>query len=471
MKTVIVGGGAVGFQLAQQLIRENQDVVLIESEPEQARILSNRLDCMVVNGPGNNLEILREAGTADADYFVAVTTSDEINMISCALVSSEFTVPNKIARVRNIEYSGTRLAGAGFLGIDHVVNPEIETAREIVTSIDQGALSDVMSFEKSNLQMQSLTVAAHSPIINKYLHELGRFIDVPFLIALIVRDNSYIIPSGESRIQEGDQIYVVATAENNETVFEHLGKAKTALNKVVLVGGGGKIGQLIAEHMLEGTFHGYGATKKGKRKKRKGQVNLKIVERDYQKCKDLANRFRSATAIHADITDESLFQEEQFASSDLVVAVTDNQELNIVTALYARSVGIQRTVALVNNTGYAEISTKLGIDVAISLKKAMVDAILKIIRKGSVHGLHSLSGGQIEVLEFIITPNAPVLGKELRHVKLPPGSLIVSFTHSGTTSIPDGQTTLNAGDDLVVISRQEHFGRIEAIFAPQDTKA
>ncbi len=466
MKVVIVGGGAVGFQLAQQLIREQQDVVIVERDPEQARILGNRLDCMVVNGPGNNVDTLRQAGTATADCFIAVTTSDEVNMIACALVSSEFKVPKKIARVRNIEYSGSRLAEAGVLGIDYVVNPETETAHEIITSIEQGALSDVISFEATNLQIQSLTVAPHASVVGVRLRDLGN-LHARFLVALIVRDGSYIIPSGENRIQEGDQIYIVATAKDTEAVFARFGKPRRSLNRIVLVGGGGKIGSRIAEHFLgvdSGDVRGYRRIVSAWRKR---SVNLKIVERDYQKCKELANRYPSATTIHADIADESLFEEEQFEQSDLVVAVTDNQELNMVTALYARSVGIPRTVCLVNNSGYADIASRLGIDVPVSLKKSMVDAILKIIRRGSVRNVRSLFNGQIQVLELTIASDSPLAGKLLNDVALPTGTLLVSVTHGGNAIIPDGQTRLHAGDGVVVMLRQEHFDRVVQAISPE----
>ncbi|TVQ22120.1 MAG: Trk system potassium transporter TrkA [Spirochaetaceae bacterium] len=469
MKVVIVGGGAVGFQLAQQLIRENRDVVIIERDPEQARMLGNRLDCMIVNGPGNNVDVLREAGTGNADCFIAVTTSDEVNMIACALVSSEFDVPRKIARVRNIEYSGSRLAEAGVLGIDHVVNPETETAKEIITSIEQGALSDVIAFEATDLQIQTLNVTAHTPVIGSRLRDLGQHINARFLIALIVRDGTYIIPSGDNRVQEGDQIYVVATARDTEAVFARFGKPRRALNKVVLVGGGGKIGNRIAEHFLgvrSGSHSGYDRLKAAWRKR---TVNLKIVERDYQKCKELANRYKAATTIHADIADESLFEEEQFGESDLVVAVTDNQELNMVTALYARSVGIPRTVCLVNNSGYADIAARLGIDVPVSLKKSMVDAILKIIRRGSVRNVRSLFDGQIELLELQISSDSSMIGRPLQDVSLPAGTLIVSVTSQGTAIIPDGRTVLNAGDGIVVMLRQEHSDRVVELFSPEQT--
>ncbi|MFW6252522.1 MAG: Trk system potassium transporter TrkA [bacterium] len=465
MKVVIAGGGAVGFQLAQQLIRERHDVVIVERDAEQARILGNRLDCMVVNGPGNNVDVLREAGTGTADCFIAVTTSDEVNLIACALVSSEFNIAKKIARVRNIEYSGSRLAEAGVLGIDYVVNPETETATEIITSIEQGALSDVISFEATDLQIQSLTVAPHAPLVGVRLRDL-RTIHERFLIALIVRAGLYIIPSGENRVQEGDQIYIVATAKDTEAVFASFGKPRRTLNKVVLVGGGGKIGSRIAEYFLRVHAGRRRSHTRPILQRRKRSVHLKIVERDYQKCKELANRFSSATIIHADIADETLFEEEQFEESDLVVAVTDNQELNMVTALYARSVGIPRTVCLVNNTGYADIASRLGIDVPVSLKKSMVDAILKIIRRGSVRNVRSLFNGQIQILELTIAPDSPLVGRVLRDIALPAGTLIVSVTHNGTAIIPGGQTRLEADDGVVVMLRQEHFDRVVQLISP-----
>ena len=186
MKVVIVGAGAVGLQIARQLVDEKKDVVLIEKDPERARLAANRLDCLVINREGNSLDALKEAGTDTADYFIAVTDSDEVNMIACALVESEFAVSYKIARVRNVDYSMSSLARKSFLGIDYIVNPEIVAANAIIRSIEQGAISDIMLFEQSKAQMRTLTVEPGSLFADRSLSETAREVGISFLVALVL---------------------------------------------------------------------------------------------------------------------------------------------------------------------------------------------------------------------------------------------------------------------------------------------
>ena len=185
MTTVILGAGSIGFRLAQQLIEEDQDVVLIEKDPQRAESASDLLDCLVINEVGNSAETLRQAGIAKADYFVAVTDSDEINMIACGIVASDFEQIKKIARVRNIDYWGTNVISSAVLGIDYVVSPEIEVAKSVVNAVERGAVSDVMFFEKTGLQMRSITIANDSPFIGYTIEAIRKSMQAQFLVAVV----------------------------------------------------------------------------------------------------------------------------------------------------------------------------------------------------------------------------------------------------------------------------------------------
>lgn len=466
-KVVIVGAGAVGFQLAKQLISENKDVVLIEKDPDVARLVSNKLDCMVVTGEGNKIETLRRAGTQNARYFISVTDSDEVNMIACGIVSSEFNVEFKVARVRSVEYAETKISQKGFLGIDYVVNPEIEAARAIIRSIEHGAVSDIMLFESSDVQIRNLTIDRHSPFQNKSLIEVDRIIDVSFLVAIILRQNRFIIPSGDTVIQEGDILYIAANSQNFDRLFSSLGKQKSGLKKVIIVGGG-NIGTLVAQSLL-GERKGQGLVRRllTSFNPSYGKRSVKIVERDYNKAKQLADRFHEGLVINADVSDEGIFEEEHFANSDLVIATTDNQELNIVTAIYAKTFGIRRSIALVNKNSYSHIATHLGIDVAVSLKNAMVNTILKYIRRGNVKSIHSISDGQMEVLELNVEAKSPAVGKRVSDIPLPKDCLIVSISRESETIIPDGSNLVLENDHIIVIAKKSAAEKVEELFTTQ----
>ena len=464
MKVVILGAGAVGMQIARQLVDEKKDVVLIEKDPERARLAANQLDCMVLARPGNNLESLREAGTASADVFIAVTDSDEVNMIACALAESEFSVPYKIARVRNVDYSATGISERGFLGIDFIVNPELVAAQAIIRAIEFGAISDIMLFEQSKVQMRHVTVEPGSVFAGRSLSEIGRTVALSFLVAIVLRDNQFIIPSGRTVLEAGDIVYVVGTEETLVRLFQRLGKHRTDLRRFVIVGGG-KIGQMIAEYLLEGRKREasivrrlIGAFNEDRRR------SVKIIDRDYVRCKELSQLLPGALVIHGDISDEGVFEEEHLANSDLVIAVTGNQELNIVSAVYAKTRGTKRAVALVSKTNYTRIASQLGIDVPVSVKNSMVNTILKRVRRGNVKSIHSIPEGELEVLEISVDRKSSAVGRLIREIKLPPSSLVVSVLRHEETFIPDGSYLLQAEDHIIVIASLEHIEQIQAIF-------
>ena len=464
MKVVIVGAGAVGLQIAKQLIDEKKDVVLIEQDTERARIAANRLDCIVINKPGNSLDALREAGTENADFFIAVTDSDEVNLISCVLAGGENSAPFKVARVRNIDYSNTPIADEGFLGINFVVNPEVVAAQAIIRTIEHGAISDIMFFEQSKAQMRHLMVEADSPIVDRKLSDIGQAFGVTFLVAVILRENNFIIPSGDTVLHTGDILYIVATEESFDVLYDRIGTEKMDLRRVVIVGGG-KIGAMIAAHLLDGRKKSQGVIKRlMKVFSEERRRSVKIIDRNYARCKELTQQLPGALVINADVSDEGVFEEEHFANSDLIISVTANQELNLVTAVYAKTLGIKRSIALVSKTNYTRIASQLGIDVPVSLKNSVVNTILKLVRKGSVRSVHSISEGSLEVMEISVDNHSVAAGKRISDVRLPEGALVVSVLREDETIIPDGEYVLQGGDHIIVIARTEFIERIQALF-------
>jgi trk system potassium uptake protein TrkA len=245
-KIVIVGAGNIDLALSRLLIDEGHDVVLIEKDPKKAKMAFTQLDCLVINDEGNRPEVLREAGVDDADFFISVTDSDELNMISCGLVAEEFHVPVKIARVRNVYYSTSHILQRHSLGINFIVNPDVEAAEDIVRVVKYGAMGDIIVFERGSLQMRKVIINPGSELINRSIREIRQGFPREFLVVAIIRDDDYIIPSGNTQIQENDNLYILTTQQAFDRIFEMSGKLRKKIRKIVVVGGGSLVypGQL-----------------------------------------------------------------------------------------------------------------------------------------------------------------------------------------------------------------------------------
>ncbi|HPB82943.1 MAG TPA: Trk system potassium transporter TrkA [Spirochaetota bacterium] len=445
MHIVIVGAGSIGLHIASQLITENKDVVLIEKNPERAKYVSNHLDCMVINDDGTNLEILKQAGIEKADFFISVTDSDEVNMISCGLVSSEFDVSCKIARVRNLDYSNTKILDRSFLDIDFIVNPEVEAARVTGATVTSGATSDIMIFEKTDIQVRNFFVEANSLFMDKTLKDIRMELKEDFLISAIVRKSSVIIPSGITYVRENDTLYLVANQKNLERVFMKLGKPVIQIKSVVIVGGG-TIGKLVARDILAAGY------------------SVKIIEKDYELCKELSAQFEKSLVINADISDEGIFEEERLFENDLIIAATENQELNILSAIYAKSLGVKRAIAIVSKSSYLTIASELGIDSTISPKSSAADTILKYVRGSNIESIHSIFEGKAEVIEFTVGGDAPIINRPLKDIEMPDSSLIISVTRNHQSHIPGGDFVILSGDSVLIITKKKSIPKIEMMF-------
>jgi trk system potassium uptake protein TrkA len=446
---VILGAGVVGVQIARQLINEGKDVVLIDRNPERAKFVSTHLDCMVINDEGIKTRVLKSAGIEQADCFISVTNSDEINMISCSIVSSEFGVPLKIARVRNIDYTASTVFSKAIPGIDYMVNSEIETARLIANTVALGADSDVMLFENSDFHMRNIVIDRHSYFRNRTIKDIRKHLVEKFIIPGILREGSFIIPSGDTIIAESDNVYILASVKTMTNIFAEAGKKSEKIDRI-LIAGGGNIGTLVCRYLM-----------------RTGR-KITLMETDYDRCKKLSERFPDALIINSDISDESIFEEEGLDRYDLVITATGNQELNILASVYAKSRGIKRAVAVVEKSNYISIASQLRIDSTISPKNSTVDAILKFLRRGDIKSVHSLFDrkvGVAEVIEFNAGHNEKIVGKKIKDIHLPENSLILLISRGDESIIPSGDSVIEEGDTVLIIVSKASIEKIDGLFS------
>ena len=431
MNIVIVGAGEVGTHIASQLVAEQKDVVIIEKDPECAAKASNMLDCLVITGEGSNVDILKQAGAENADIFIAATSVDEVNMISCFVAGSAFNTPVKIARVRNVDYMRGGLLKNSSIGIDYLVNPEIEAAFDIVQTVLHGASSGIFAFQGTNAQLRDFLVKDDSIFNGVLVKDIRSIIDQNFIIAGVLRNEMLHIPKGDFQILTGDHIYIVALGKSFNKILTRAGMTVDKLKRIVLVGGG-LIGKHIAGMLIED----------GK--------DVRIIEKDYERCKELSALYPEATVINGNISDQDVFEEENIAYTDAIITTTQSEELNILAGVYAKSKGVKRAVALIDKLNYTTLATNLGIDSCISAKLSSVDAILKFIRKGNIKNVYTIFEGQAEAIEFIVgSSNKNIIGKKIMDLKFPSGCLIIAVQRHRKTIIPTGSLVIEEGDSII----------------------
>lgn len=462
MIIVIVGAGKTGFALAQKLLEEGKEVILIEKDSERALYADNNLDCQVIVEHGNNIDVLKNAGVAKADFFIALTDSDEINMITCALVSREFEHPRTIARVRNNDYAQTSIGSGESFGIDHVINPEEELAKSIITAIDNGARSQIMTFDSAPFQIRDIDVGSESVFKDKRVEQMRPVFGETFSVVCIFRENDYIIPSGKTLIQEGDQLYLLSTEDGFEKIFSMEGLRNREIKTVLLVGGG-KTGVYVADTLLQHEDAKLLFPKRNPKKHKKPSIH--IVEEDFERCTYLANRYPEAIVSNVDISNEGFFEDENLSAFDLMISLTGSPELNIMTGVYGKSLGVKRIMAVVKKNNYRRICSALDVDVVISKMNSVVSSIVKLVRKGDVRRVYSFADSDLEATELSIDENSSAVGVPIKDLKLPSDVLILFISRNGESFIPLGLDAFQPGDLVAIITAKKSQRILEKLMS------
>lgn len=469
MQVWILGAGALGIHVAEQLRRELHDVVIIERNRARADAALREIDCMVEIADGTNLAALRRLSIEQADCFIAVTQSDEVNMVACGLVANAFHIPVKIARVRSMNYASGISDAPELFGIDHVISPEVETARAILRSIEHGAVGEVVPFENTSYSLKDIRVHAHSLIAGMTLARMRSECEEPFLVPLIQREGEYLVPDGSTQVEAGDTLYLFSGEAAYRTFFEAIDRRAVYQTNRILILGGTLIGTTIAESLSDPKrLRGERGNleRVGHRLLQSFARRVTIVERDPARCEELAHHIPGIRIIPADIRDERRITRADYQKHDLIVGATADQESNMISALYAKSMGTPRAAAVLFHDGYTRIARSLGIDVPVSLKASMVNAISSVLRGKTVRIIHSVPGSGLSLVRMRVTEASPMAGTAIMRGALPKHTLIMSIRRGEREFLPSGKDHIESGDELFIMARTADISRLAKAAAP-----
>ena len=452
MKVIICGAGQVGFNIARYLAAEGNDVTVIDQSQELIHRISDTLDVQAIVGYGSHPDVLKAAGADEADMLIAVTFADEVNMTACQVAHSLFNVPMKIARIRSQTYlqpEWTTLFGRENLPIDVVISPEIEVARAVGRRLKVPGAFDMIPFADGKVKVLGVRCDDTCPLINTPLRQIRvLFPDLRMSVVGILRGDRPIYPSRDDQMLPGDLVYFVVDADQVSRAMSAFGHEEPEARRIIILGGG-NIGLFLAEDIIRNT----------------PKSSVRIIEHDENRARYVAQALPKTVVLQGDVLDSEILDEANVGSAAAVVAVTNDDETNILSSLLAKKYGCSRALTLVNKSTYGSLVTELGINVVISPRMTTVSTILQHVRRGRIRAVQSLREGFGEVLEADVLETTEIVGKQLRDIRLPKGVLFGAIVRDNEVLMTRGNTEIKVNDRVIVFSAPEQVRKVEKMFA------
>ena len=452
MKVIICGAGQVGFNIARYLASENADITVIDQSSVLVEKVTDSLDVQGIVGFASHPDVLQKAGASDAEMVIAVTYADEVNMVACQICHSVFDVPTKIARVRNQSYLEPQWAdlfSRDNMPIDVVISPEIEVARAIERRLEMPGAFDVHPVADGKVSLIGVHCNQDTPVINTPLRQLtALFPELHIVIVGIWRDGKGIVPKSGDQMLAGDDVYLVAETDHLTRAMAAFGHEEREAQRVIMVGGG-NIGLNLARAVERNHPH----------------VNLKLIEIDKARAEFVANALERTVVLHGDALDSDILEEANTAAAETVIAISNDDEVNILASLLAKRYGCKRAVTLINKTTYNPLVGTLGIDTVVNPRAITVSTILQHVRRGRIRSVHSLNEGFGEVIEAEVLETSSLIGVPLREAQLPDGVIVGAVVRRDKVLIPRGDTVIRAHDLVVIFAATHAVKKIEKLFA------
>ncbi len=451
MRVIICGAGQVGYGIAERLAAENNDVSVIDTEPELIRNIQDSLDVRGFIGHGAHPDVLQAAGAREADMIVAVTLYDEVNMVACQVAHSLFDVPTKIARIRAQSYllpHYSDLFSRDNMPIDVIISPEREVAEMVLRRIALPGATDVVRFADGKIIMVAIECQEECPVINTPLSQLSDlFPDLPSTVVGVARNDNLFIPHSTDQLIAGDLAYVVTTEDQVKRTLGLFGHEEPEAIRIVIAGGG-NIGLFVANAI----------------EKAQARTKVKIIENDRVRALQIADQLRHTVVLHGSALDQKLLTEADIQNADLLVALTNNDQVNILSSVMAKRLGCKSNLSLVNNPAYHDFTKTLGIDSTVNPRAVTMSRVLQHVRRGRIRAVHSLHRGEAEIIEAEALETSPLVGTALRDLELPDGMRIGAILRNGTVMRPQGDIQTKPGDRIVIFALAQAVRPVEQLF-------
>jgi len=450
MKVIICGAGQVGWQIARYLSGENNDVTVVDNNPDLVRRATDTLDVQGVAGFASYPDVLDRAGATDADMIIAATYSDEVNMVTCQVAHSVFSVQRKIARLRAQNYLDTRysdLYRRNHLPIDVVISPEKEVAEAALQRLAAPAAFDTESFLEGRAQLLGISIDEDCPVVNTPLRQLtDLFSTLRAVVVGIRRDGVLFAPAAGDQIFVGDDCYVFTDTDDMARTLEIFGKTQHKQERIVIIGGG-NVGLGVALALEDRT----------------DRVRVKIIEKNREMAERAADALDRTIVLNGDGLDAALLEEANIGSADAVLAVTDDDKTNLLASVRAKEMGCKMAISLLNDPSLVPLMGPLDIDAYINPRSTTVSSILRHIRHGRVRGVYSIGDAEAEIIEAQVLSTSPISGQKVREVDFPEGTLIGGIMKGGKIVRPTGDTRIEEGDVIAIFAMSEDVPEVERL--------